>query len=120
MKIALTSNGSTIDDKLDLRFGRSLYFIIYDLNSEKFKTVNNKGAISSGGAGIAAAQQLIDEGVEAVITGNVGPNAYELLKDANIKMYKGEKISLNLLIDKYKKEELDEIKEAGPKHRGGF
>jgi len=120
MKIALTSNGSTIDDKLDLRFGRSSYFIIYDLNSEKFKTVNNKGAISSGGAGIAAAQQLIDEGVEAVITGNVGPNAYELLKDANIKMYKGEKISLNLLIDKYKKEELDEIKEAGPKHRGGF
>ena len=120
LKIALTSDKGTIDDNLDLRFGRSSYFLIYDLNSGEFESVNNKGASSSGGAGIAAAQQLIDEGVEAVITGNVGPNAYQLLKDTNIKVYKGEEVSLNLLIDKYKKEELEEIKESGPKHRGGF
>lgn len=120
MKIALTSYKGTIDDTLDLRFGRSSYFVIYDLNSGEYKSVNNKGESSSGGAGIAAAQQLIDEGVESVITGNVGPNAYELLKASEIKVYKGDKLPLNTLIDKYKNGELEEIKEPGPKHKGGF
>ena len=119
MKIALSSNGKDLENSLDLRFGRCDCFIIYDLETEQFKTVDNKGQSSSGGAGIVAAQQLIDESVEAIITSNVGPNAHELLTSSNIKIYKGDSIPCKQLIGSYKEGKLTEIKEAGPAHHGG-
>ena len=119
MKIALSSSGKDLDSTLDLRFGRCPYFIIYDLDTEEFTTAENKGAQASGGAGIAAAQQLIDESIEGVITSKVGPNAHELLVDSNIKIYEGKNIPGKLLIESYKKGDLEEIKESGPAHHGG-
>lgn len=118
MKIALSSNGKTLENNLDLRFGRCKYFLIYDTEKEELKVLENEGQSASGGAGIAAAQQIIDESVHAVITGNLGPNAYDLIKDSGIKAYKGENISCNLLIEKLNKGELKEIHEAGPSHKG--
>lgn len=119
MKIALSSSGKDLKSTLDLRFGRCLYFLIYDLETNELKAVDNKGESSSGGAGIAAAQQIIDESVDVVISGHVGPNAYELLNSASIKIYKGNSIPCKLLIESYKEDKLTEIKEAGPSHRGG-
>lgn len=119
MKIALSSSGKDLDSTLDLRFGRCPYFIIYDLDTQEFTTIENKGAKASGGAGIAAAQQLIDESVEVVITSKVGPNAHELLVDSNIKIYEGKNIPGKLLIESYKKGDLEEIKESGPAQHGG-
>lgn len=119
MKIALSSSGNNLDSTLDLRFGRCPYFIIYDLENDEFKAVVTRGKDSSGGAGIATAQQLIDESVDAVISSNIGPNAYELLSSSNIKMYKGNSIPCKLLIEAYKNGELKEIKEAGPSLKGG-
>ena len=119
MKIGLSSSGKDLGSPLDLRFGRCPYFIIYDLETDKFNTIENKGANASGGAGIAAAQQIIDESVGAVISSNVGPNAHELLTDSDIKIYQGNSIPCKLLIESFKKGELAEIKEAGPAHHGG-
>lgn len=119
MKIALSSKGKDLESSLDLRFGRCDYFIIYDLETEQFKIIDNKGKSSSGGAGIAAAQQLIDQSIECVITGNVGPNAHELLTSSNIKIHKGGEIPCKQLIESYKEGKLMEIKEAGPAHHGG-
>ncbi|MCF6464377.1 NifB/NifX family molybdenum-iron cluster-binding protein [Clostridium sp. Cult2] len=119
MRIALSSSDKDLDSNLDLRLGRSPYFIIYDLDTDQFKATENKGESSSGGAGIAAAQQLIDESVEIVISGNVGPNAFTLLESSNIKMYKGESISCKLLIEMYREGKLEEIKESGPSRKGG-
>lgn len=120
MKVSLSSSGKDLNDNLDLRFGRSPYFIIYDLDTDEYQSIDNKGEKSSGGAGIAAAQQIIDESVEVLITSNVGPNAYELLNSSDIKMYKGKSIPCKLLIQEYKEGKLKEIKEAGPSHKGGF
>lgn len=119
MKIALSASGKDLDSNLDLRFGRSPYFIIYDLDRDQFKTMENKGESSGGGAGIAAAQQLIDESIEAVISSNVGPNAFNLLESSNIKMYKGRSIPCKLLIEMYKEGKLEEIRESGPSRKGG-
>ena len=119
MKIALSSSGKDLESNLDLRFGRCTYFIIYDLETDEFKTLDNKGESSSGGAGIAAAQQIIDQSVDAVISSKIGPNAYDLLKDSNIKIYEGSISSCRLLIEMYRKGRLSEINEAGPSHSGG-
>ncbi|NMB07209.1 MAG: diguanylate cyclase [Tissierellia bacterium] len=119
MKIALSSKGNDLDNNMDLRFGRAEYFIIYNIENDEFQAIENKGHTASGGAGIASAQQLIEKSIDVVISGNFGPNAYDLLKDSEIKMYKGEDIPIKELIQNYKLGKLEEIKSAGPSHKGG-
>lgn len=118
MKIAVSAEGINKDDLLDKRFGRCNYFQIHDIESGEVKCVENKGQIASGGAGIAAAQQIIDEKVDVVITGNVGPNAYELFESAGIKAFKADNISIESVLNEYKEGKLAEINTAGPAHHG--
>jgi len=117
MKIALSSSGKTLKDFLDSRFGRCKYFLIYDTEKDKVTVLENAAKNAGGGAGIVAAQQIIDESTDVLITGHLGPNAYDMIKDSGIKAYKGENISSNILIKKYKNGELSEIKEAGQSHK---
>lgn len=119
MKIALSSSGKNLESNLDLRFGRCPYFIVYNLEKDDFYVLDNKGLTASGGAGIAAAQQLIDENVDIVISNSPGPNAYNLLSSSNIQMYKGDILPCKDLIEFYKDGKLEKIKEAGSSHSHG-
>lgn len=119
MKIAISATGKSSDSLLDSRFGRCDYFQIYDSEGANTKLIENKGKDSSGGAGIAASNQLIDEKVDVIITGNLGPNAFELIEKAKIKAYKCGNIIISLVFEKFKNGELEEIKISGPAHHGG-
>ncbi|GIM29093.1 diguanylate cyclase [Clostridium polyendosporum] len=118
MKIAISSTGTTMDNLLDIRFGRCEYFQIHDTDNAEVKIVENKGQMSGGGAGIAAAQQLIDEKIDVIITGNLGPNAFELTSKADIKVYRCGNILIQSVLEKYNNGELKELEEAGPAHNG--
>ncbi len=87
MKIAISSKGTDLDAQVDPRFGRSQYFIIVDPASQAFDVVYNKAAALSGGAGIQAAQIVINAGADAVVTGSLGPNATNVLAAAGLKVY---------------------------------
>lgn len=89
MKIAISATGTNLDAEMDPRFGRCQYFIIIDPETMQFEAVPNESAMASGGAGISAAQMIASKGVEAVLTGNCGPNATEVLASANIKIITG-------------------------------
>jgi predicted Fe-Mo cluster-binding NifX family protein len=116
MKIAISSTGKTIDNPIDTRFGRCEYFQIYDTESENVSILENKGHVATGGAGIASAQQIIDKEIDVIITGSLGPNAFELIDKAGIKACKCHGISVKSALEKYNKGELLELKEAGPSH----
>lgn len=118
MKIALSCVGKEINDMLDSRFGRCSYFLIYDSEQELVNAVENKGQSAGGGAGISAAQQMIDNDVEAVITGNMGPNAYNLICSSGIKVYRCAPVSCREAIDLFKDGKLEEITAAGSPHMG--
>ena len=118
MKIAVSATGKHKDSALDKRFGRCEYFQIYDLETKELKVVENEGAKSSGGAGIAAASQVIEEGVNIIITGDLGPNAYELVEKAGIKAYRCEVLPILQAIEMYQKKQLSEISMAGNAHHG--
>lgn len=118
MKIAISSTGEKINSLMDLRFGRCEYFQIYNTETKELKAINNTGLTCSGGAGIAAAQQLIDENIDVVITGSLGPNAFKIISTAEIKAFKGVNTSTEILLEKLKSNELEEIKIAGPEHNG--
>ncbi|MDH7481995.1 MAG: NifB/NifX family molybdenum-iron cluster-binding protein [Armatimonadota bacterium] len=87
MKVAVCSTGNTLDALVDPRFGRCAYFVIVDTETFDASAVQNPGAMSAQGAGIQAAQVLSSLGVSAVIAGNLGPNAYQALSAAGIKVY---------------------------------
>ena len=116
MKIAISSSGRTAESLLDMRFGRCEYFQIHDTENREIKILENEGQKASGGAGIAASNQLIDEKVDVIITGNLGPNAFELIEKSGIKAYKCDEIDVDSVLLKYNNCELEEIKISGPAH----
>ena len=111
MKIAISSQGNNLDSELDPRFGRCAYFIIVNPDTMEWEAFSNKAAQMGGGAGIKAAQLVADKGAEAVITGNCGPNAFQSLRAANIRMFTGASGRIRDVIDHYQKGQLTEISE---------
>lgn len=118
MKIAISAANKTIDSSLDSRFGRCEYFIIYDTDKNSHEAVINSGISASGGAGIKAANQIIEIKAEVVITGNLGPNAYELLQSAQVKAYSCSKVSVKEAVELFQEGKLLEISNSGQSHHG--
>jgi len=88
MKLCLTSTGPDPDSKLDARFGRCAYFLIFDSETGKvLEKFENPASEAAHGAGIQAAQTVMGKKPDAVITGNIGPNASSVLANAGIKVY---------------------------------
>ncbi|MDN5348288.1 MAG: hypothetical protein PWP65_1852 [Clostridia bacterium] len=112
MKVAITSQGKDLAAPVDERFGRCRYFIIADTESGSFTALENAGAMASGGAGIQAAQALADRGVEAVITGYMGPKAMQTLQAAGIKVYAGASGSVGEALAMFKEGKLGLIDRA--------
>jgi predicted Fe-Mo cluster-binding NifX family protein len=109
VKIAITSQGDDLNAPMDTRFGRCAYFIIVDPDTESFEAVLNPAVDAMGGAGPQAAQTIADKGAEAVITGNVGPNAFQTLIASNIKIYQGASGTVKETLEKYKRGEMKEL-----------
>jgi len=108
MKIGVSSTGENLDANVDQRFGRCKYFLIVDTESMEFEVLSNENAMASGGAGIQAAQTIAKTGAEIVVTGNVGPNAFQTLSAAGMKIFTGASGTIKESIEKYKKGELKE------------
>lgn len=87
MKVAVTAQGDNLETSVDPRFGRCSYFIFADLESNSFEAIPNPAQKSGGGAGINTAQLVISKGAEVVITGQVGPNALQVLNSSKVKIY---------------------------------
>jgi predicted Fe-Mo cluster-binding NifX family protein len=103
MKIAISTNGPTLDAEVDPRFGRCQYFIIADTETDEFEAVANESAAAAGGAGISAAQMVVEKGVEALLTGNCGPNAYQVFSSAGVKVITGVTGTIKNAIAEYKR-----------------
>jgi len=113
MKIIITSTGDSLDSELDQRFGRAEMFILYNTDDDSFSVIDNKQNIESlSGAGIQAAQNIINSGAEAVITTNCGPNAFRVLSTAGVKVFSSKGGKIKDIIDDYKNGKLKEFKEA--------
>lgn len=88
MKIAITSYDKDLSGKVDLSFGRAKWFVVVDMESGSIEAHSNSQNVNAvQGAGIQAAQNIANLGVDVVLTGNVGPNAFKALKAAGIKIF---------------------------------
>jgi len=119
MKIAISA---TEDGKVDIRFGRCPKFRIIEIENKKIKsekTIENPAATQAGGAGIQAAQLIGNEKVKAVITGNLGPNAVNTLKQLGIESYQASG-DIKEVIKQFLDGKLKKIEEATEPLHGGM
>ena len=89
MKVAVTISGNDLSSPVDPHFGRCPRFLIVDTETMESEVVPNSAVGSAHGAGIAAAQLVASKGVKAILTGNVGPNAYSALSASGIQVVTG-------------------------------
>ena len=102
MKIAISATGPTLDAEVDPRFGRCQYFIIVDPETMQFEAIENSGVRAASGAGITAGQIITSKGVQVVLTGNSGPNAYQVLSAAGVQVINGVSGRVRDAIEEYK------------------
>jgi predicted Fe-Mo cluster-binding NifX family protein len=117
LKAAVSATGPSLDSQLDPRFGRCQYFLIVDVDTMTFEVIPNTSAGAMSGAGIQAAQVISNRGVGVVITGNVGPNAYQVLSSAGIKIFIAPFGTVREAVERFKSGQLMETAAPG---RGGF
>lgn len=87
MKIVVSSQGETLDAPASPVFGRCPTFVFADSETMALEAVPNPAMSQGGGAGIQAAQFVVNQGAEAVLTGNLGPNAFDVLQAAGVPGY---------------------------------
>jgi predicted Fe-Mo cluster-binding NifX family protein len=103
MKICVTATAASLDAQIDPRFGRCAFFVIADSETMKLETLPNSAADVSGSAGIQAAQTIANKGVKLLITGNVGPKAFQALSAAGIEVVTGAMGSVREAVAKFKR-----------------
>ena len=108
MKICVSASSGSLDANVDSRFGRCPYFVIVDSETMEFSAILNDSTNGAHGAGIQAAQTVVNMGAKVVITGNVGPNAFSVLSAAGIKLVTGVSGSIRDAVEKYKSGQLQE------------
>ena len=119
MKIAVTTNGKDLDAPISPIFGRCSTYILVDTETMEFEALENPAIGAPGGAGIQAAQYIVNRGAQAVVTGNVGPNAFGVLQAANIPVYLFEGTTVRQAVEAYNAGQLTAIAGASsPAHVG--
>ena len=121
MIIAVSATGSQQTAPVDPRFGRAPFFVIVDSESGAVVSIlNNSGnRATMSGAGISSAQSIVDSGVEAVITGQIGPKASQVLSAAGISVFAGAQGSVADAVTAYQSGQVDAADTLAGRGPGG-
>ena len=118
MKIAMPAEDKIMETSVCISFGRTPYFLVYDTETEESIFLDNSAAASQGGAGIKAAQLVADSHANVLLTPRCGDNAAEVIKAANIKMYKTKEGSVLDNINAFLNGSLSLLEEIHPGFHG--
>lgn len=103
MKIAVSSMENDLQSQVDPRFGRAAYILIIDTETLEFIAYdNNENKNAFKGAGIKAAAMLSDKDAAVLLTGFCGPNAFQTLKAAGIKVVSNQQGRVIDVVQKFK------------------
>lgn len=117
MKIAVTAKSTGPQAEVDERFGRAAYFVIYDTEADSWETVDNAQQMNAPqGAGVQAAQTMVANDVNVLLTGHCGPKAYRALSAAEIEVFNGATGTASDAVQAYNENRLE--KASGPDVEG--
>ena len=120
MKIVVTAKGKDLEAQTSPRFGRCEIYIFVETETMAFQPRPNPAMAAPGGAGVQAAQFIVEQGVEAVLTTNVGPNAMEVLKAANIPVYLINGGTVRQVVEAYQAGQLERAMGANVQDHAGM
>ena len=86
MKVAIPVDAQSLDGAVAENFGRAANFL-YDTETKSVDYLDNSAVMSAVGAGIKAAQAVVDAGAQALITPRCGENAAQVLQAAGVKLF---------------------------------
>ncbi|HPM78086.1 MAG TPA: NifB/NifX family molybdenum-iron cluster-binding protein [bacterium] len=113
MKVAISCIGDKLEAAVDPRFGRAQGFLIVDTAAGTVRYMpNDQNLQAVQGAGIQAAQHVLSAGVEALITGNIGPKAFRVLQEAGVRVYTGASGSVGEALEALQDNQLPETAQA--------
>ena len=106
MKVAITSTGQSLESKLDQRFGRCAFFVIYDTETGGGEILPNPNKDAEEGAGPASVQLVASKEVEKIVSGEFGYKIKSLLDSLRIQMvvYKEPEKTVKSVIDMLNKQ----------------
>ena len=107
MKILFTADGKTMDAKIAKRFGHAKYYLIFDDENQELTARENHGHDDNHSELV----ELVNSGVKTFIIGNAGPHAFDVLSRMNAKMYLARKLTVKEALEKFKNNELEELKQ---------
>ncbi|MEA1957907.1 MAG: NifB/NifX family molybdenum-iron cluster-binding protein [Euryarchaeota archaeon] len=110
MKMCVTATAGDLNAQVDPRFGRCQYFVFIDSDTMAFEAMANEAIAAPGGAGIQAAQTVVNKGANVLISGNVGPNAFQVLSTAGVKIATGAYGTVKEAVEMYKGGKLNEAR----------
>lgn len=114
MRIAIPAEDKSLDSNVCQSFGRAPYFLLYNSVTKSMEFLDNSAVASQGGAGIRAAQVIADNGTQALITPRCGENAEQVLRNAEVLVYKSIPGTLKKNIDDFFSEKLNLLSEFHP------
>jgi predicted Fe-Mo cluster-binding NifX family protein len=107
MKIAIPADENNLEIEVCMSFGRAPYFYIYDTSTKTGEFIVNEAAISPGGAGVKAAQIIVDNHADILITPRCGENAAEVFSATKLQIYKSTSGSIQDNLNAYRDNKLD-------------
>lgn len=109
MRIAFTTSGQELEAPLDSRFGRAARFLVYDLDTDTFKVIDNEQSLNAAqGAGIQAAETVARSGAECLVTGHCGPKAFRVLSAAGVRVFNTDAPTVAEALQRYRAGQLVE------------
>jgi predicted Fe-Mo cluster-binding NifX family protein len=115
MTVAVSADGRDLDARISPHFGRAPFFVLADVDTLVFEVIANPAIDTLRGAGIQAAQAIADHQAEAVLTGVIGPNAFETLQAGGIPVFSVSDATVRSAIQAYRAAHLTPI--TGPTAR---
>jgi predicted Fe-Mo cluster-binding NifX family protein len=126
MKIVISAQGENLDAPASPVFGRCPAYLFVDAETMQFEAMPNPAMNQGGGAGIQAAQFVVERGAQAVLTGNLGPNAFDVLQAAGVPGYLVAEGTVRQAVEAFQAGQLQPMRaanvssHAGMGGRGGF
>ncbi|MBN1512087.1 MAG: NifB/NifX family molybdenum-iron cluster-binding protein [Phycisphaerae bacterium] len=113
MKLLITSSGTALESPVDPRFGRAKQFLVVDSETLACEAHDNAQNLNAAqGAGIQAAQNAVNLGAEAVISGHCGPKAFSVLKAGGIRVYTTQAATVKEAVELFREGKLAEASDA--------
>ena len=118
MYIVIPANGADLDAPASPIFGRCQNFIFVDPETLDFEALPNPALSAAGGAGVQAAQTVLQHGVKAIIAPSLGPNAFRVIQAAGVPAYQQLGATVREVVAAFNAGHLSRLESPGADHVG--